>query len=111
MGNKRGVPQGSILGPLFFLFYINDLLRMLNKDNSMVLYADDSSIIITNTDKLNFEINLNQTFRHINLWFNANLNFQKTQYLEFRCMNYCNSVTKIDYEEKSITNARETKLL
>jgi hypothetical protein len=30
----------------------------------MVLYADDTSIIITDTDKLNFEINLNQTFRH-----------------------------------------------
>jgi hypothetical protein len=56
----------------------------------MVLYADETSSIITDTDKLRFEINLNEIFRHINLWFNANLltlNFQKTQYLEFRCVN------------------------
>jgi hypothetical protein len=56
----------------------------------MVLYADETRIVITDTDKLNFEIILNQTYRYINLWFNAyllTLNVQKTQYLEFRCMN------------------------
>jgi hypothetical protein len=56
----------------------------------MVLYAVETSIVITDIDKLNFEINLNESFRHINLWFSANLltlNFQKTRYLEFQCMN------------------------
>jgi hypothetical protein len=67
--------------PPILLFYINDPPRKLNKDNIMVLHADDTSIIITDTDKLDFEIDLNQTFRHIHLWFNANiltLNFQET---------------------------------
>jgi hypothetical protein len=59
---KCGVLQALILGPLFFLFYINYLPKILNKDNSMVLHADDNSIIITDTDKLNFEIKLNKTF-------------------------------------------------
>jgi hypothetical protein len=111
---KCGVPQGSILGPLFFLFYINDLLEIINKDNNMVLYADDTSIIITDTNKLNFHINLNQTFKEINTWFNVNLltlNFNKTQYLEFRTKNYFNITTQINYDQKSLTNVTETKFL
>jgi hypothetical protein len=39
----------------------------------MVLYDDETSIIITDTNNVNFETNLNQTFKDINTWFNVNL--------------------------------------
>ena len=39
-----GVPQDSLLGPLFFIVYINDLPRVISKDSSIALYADDSKM-------------------------------------------------------------------
>jgi protein associated with RNAse G/E len=94
---KCGVPQGSILGPSFFLIYINDLPKIVNKDNNMILFADDTTIIVTDTNRRDFHVNASQTFQDINTWFRANLltlNLNKTQYLEFRSKNCYNNKTQ-----------------
>lgn len=39
-----GVPQGSLLGPLFFIVYINDLPGVISKGSSIAFYADDSKM-------------------------------------------------------------------
>jgi hypothetical protein len=59
-------PTGLDTGSFVFLLYINDLPKIINRNNNMVLFADNTSIIVADINKLNFEINLKQTFKDIN---------------------------------------------
>ena len=106
--------QGSILGPLFFLFYINDLQKIINNDVKMILFAVDTSILVTNPNKTDFNININQTFLDINIQFRDNLlslNFNKTHYLQLKTKHYYNVNTQTKFDLKYITKAAATKFL
>jgi len=69
----HGVPQGSILGPLLFLLFINDLPSLTDNNNKIILFADDTSLIISNLDPINFRNDANKILQHIQKWFDTNL--------------------------------------
>ena len=80
-----GVPQGSILGPLLFVIYINDLPG-ISDFAKFILYADDANILISGTTLEEIQFKANQLISRLVDWVGANglsLNVKKTCYMIF----------------------------
>ena len=86
-----GVPQGSILGPLLFLLYVNDIVNVSSKVE-LILFADDTNVFIKGNNIDECIRILNIELSKIHQWLSINklsLNVQKTSYIVFNSHRSC----------------------
>ena len=111
---KCRVPQGSILGPLFFILYINDLLNA-SKLTQPFLFADDTSIFYSHSDPNKLHSTLNDELRNFDVWLKCNklsVNLQKTNYIIFKSrQKKLNYNFTLFFGNQSLNQANLTKFL
>ena len=107
-----GVPQGSILGPLLFIIYLNDFCRSSDKI-SFILFADDSNLFYSHKNAITLANTINTELDKVTQWIKANklsLNLQKTKYMLFS-----NSIDKLPvdivFDGTPLENVSQIKFL
>ena len=110
------MPQGSILGPLGFIIYVNDIPNSV-PDLSLILFADDTSAFTSHKDLSTLNNIMNNGLSKLNTWFKSNklsLNLKKTNYMLLGTRNKTNQSKdkfKLSIDDTEVKEVSKFKFL
>ena len=110
---RCGVPQGSILGPLLFILYINDIVRS-SPNLKFILFADDTNILYSHKNMDVLTTTINSELDKVQLWFKCNklsLNISKTNFMYFRNVHTPPVNCNLKINDVPLTEKLSTKFL
>ena len=87
MDITTGVPQGSVLGPLFFVLYVNDIINCTGNSVKIIMFADDTNIFMCSRSLDELYDKANKILLKLRRYIDANylhINLKKSKYMCFR---------------------------
>jgi hypothetical protein len=112
MSVNAGVTQGSILAPLLFLVFMNDIDESIASD--MFIFADDTTLNKTYASTQEAELCLNGDLKTISIWANkwfVNFNLEKTVFINFSLKKNISNTPKIEFNASPVKQVSEHKHL